>query len=573
MVVERSGVTMGALPHVATVGDSRHQERDMFHVDRRAFLGYGALASAGLFIDGLAVPAWAQDARGLPATPSVQTGAGRVRGVLRFGVNQFFGIPYGASTAGANRFMPPVKPQAWTGVRECALVGNRAPQDPDGPISEVFALDRQEPMGEDCLNLNVFTPAVGGGNRPVMVWLHGGGFSGGSGNWLLYDGTNLARKEDVVVVAVTHRLNLFGFLHLAEMGDRWANASNVGMQDIVAALQWIKDNIASFGGNPSNVTVFGQSGGGGKVTTLMAMPSAKGLFHRAIAMSGSALRGTSRADAARATDQFLTKLSVSRGQVDRLQQISWQDLQRAFFSEPRIQNLGGGPVVDGRTLPRDQWTPDAPSFSAAVPLMVGSTETEDAWSDPPPPLEMAEEEMLTRVRRITRNDEAKAREMVALYRQTRPGVSNTDVWLIMNSDNTRRANAQLLAELKNAQGTSPAYLYYFNWRSPVHKGQMKSYHTLDIPFALYNVDIAASMTGAMQDRYALAHRMSAAWAAFARAGNPNHADLPNWPAFSSAYPTMVLGTECRVANDPNRAERLALKAIRDSTPATTTAAL
>jgi para-nitrobenzyl esterase len=544
----------------------------MPQIDRRAFLGYTGLASAGLFVHGFSRAAWAQDVRGLPATPVVQTGSGRVRGVVRFGVNQFFGIPYGASTAGPNRFMPPVKAAPWTGVRECITVGNRSPQDPDGPISEVFALDRQEPMGEDCLNLNVFTPALGSGNRPVMVWLHGGGFSGGSGNWLLYDGTNLARKEDVVVVSVTHRLNLFGFLHLADLGEKWTNASNVGVQDIVAALQWIKENVAAFGGSPSNVTVFGQSGGGGKVTTLMAMPSARGLFHRAIAMSGSALRGTSRENAARATEQFLAKAGLSRAQADRLQQMPWPDLQRAFFAEPRIQNLAGGPVIDGRVLPRDQWTPDAPPFSADVPLMVGSTETEDAWSDPPPPLEMSEEEMLTRVRRITRNDETKARELVALYRKTHAGITNTDVWLIMNSDNTRRANAQFLAELKTAQGKAPAYLYYFAWRSPVHKGQMKAYHTLDIPFVLYNVDIAASMTGAMQERYSLAHRMSAAWAAFARTGSPNHADLPTWPAFGSAYPTMVLGNECRVVNDPNRVERLALKAIRDAAPPTTTTA-
>jgi para-nitrobenzyl esterase len=543
----------------------------MSQVDRRGFLGYTALASAGLFVDRFSA-AWAQDIRGLPTTQAVQTAAGRVRGVVRFGVNQFFGVPYAASTAGENRFMPPVKPAPWTAVRDCFMVGNRSPQDPDGPISEVFALDRQEPMGEECLNLNVFTPATGPGNRPVMVWLHGGGFSGGSGNWILYDGTNLARKEDVVVVAVTHRLNLFGFLHLADAGEKWANSSNVGMQDIVAALQWIRDNIAAFGGNPGNITVFGQSGGGGKVTTLMAMPSARGLFHRAIAMSGSALRGTPRENAARATDQFLARLGIQRGQLDRLQQMTWQELQRAFFMEPRIQNLGGGPVVDGRILPRDQWTPDAPPFSADVPLMAGSTETEDAWNEPVPPLEMAEDEMLTRVRRITRNDESKAREMVALYRRTHSGISNTDVWLIMNSDNTRRANAQLLSELKSTQGKAPAYLYYFTWRSPVHKGQMKSYHTLDIPFVFDNVDLAASMTGAMQERYALAHRMSAAWAAFARNGNPNHRDLPDWPAFGSAYPTMIFGNECRAVNDPNRAERLALKAIRDAAAATTTTA-
>ena len=546
----------------------------MTHVDRREFLGWTALAAAGLCVEGIGAPAWAQDVRGLPLTPAVQTAAGRLRGVVRYGVNQFWGVPYAASTAGANRFMPPAKVTAWTGVRDCFQVGNRAPQDPDGPISEVFSLDRQEPMGEDCLNLNVFTPGIGGGNRPVMVWLHGGGFSGGSGNWLLYEGTNLARKEDVVMVSVTHRLNLFGFLHLADLGggEKWATASNMGMQDIVSALSWIKENIAAFGGNPGNVTVFGQSGGGSKVTTLMAMPSAKGLIHRAIAMSGAQVRGATRENATRAAEQFIAKVGIKTNELDRLQQLPWKQLQDAFFGEPRIQGLAGGPVVDGRSLPRDQWYPDAPAVSADVPLMMGSTETEDAWSDPPPPLQMSEDDMLTRVRRIVRNDEAKAKDLIALYRKTHAGISNTDVWLTMNADNTRRANAQLLNELKTAQGKAPAYLYYFSWRSPVHKGQMKSYHTLDIPFALYNIDQAASMTGAMQDRYELAHRMSAAFASFARTGNPNHADLPNWPAFNArTYPTMVFGNECRVLNDPNREERLALKAIREMGNTTTTA--
>ena len=540
--------------------------------DRRAFLGYGSLAAVGLAVDGLRVPAWGQDTRGIQMTPAVQTSAGRIRGSVSFGVNQFFGVPYGAPTGGINRFRPPVALTPWTGVRDCLQVGNRSPQDAEGPISEVFALDRREPMGEDCLSINVFTPGLTG-SRPVMVWLHGGGFAGGSGNWLLYDGSNLARKEDVVVVSVNHRLNIFGFLHLADLGagERWAAASNAGMQDIVAALTWVKQNIAGFGGNPGNVTVFGQSVGGGKVTTLMAMPSAKGLFHRAIAQSGSALRGVPRDEATKAATQFLARVGLRPTQLDELQQLPWARVLEAFFAEPRIANLGGGPVVDGATLPRDQWMPDAPSQSADVPLIVGSVETEDAWSDPPPPLQMSEDEMMTRVRRITRNDDVKARELVALYRKTHTGITNTDVWLIMNSDNTRRANAQLLAELKTAQGTAPAYLYHFTWRSPVHLGQMKSYHTLDIPFVFNNVDLAASMTGSGNDRYALAHRMSASWAAFARTGTPNHKDLPSWPAFNAAaYPTMVFGNDCKVVDDPNRDERLALKAMASAARGTST---
>jgi para-nitrobenzyl esterase len=541
----------------------------MNYKSRRSFLGYGTMATASLLADGLFSRAWSQDARGLAATSPVATASGRVRGLVRYGVNQFWGVSYGASTAGANRFMPPARPAAWTGVRDAFEVKERAPQGPEGPISEVWSLDRREPMGEDCLSINIFTPGLGPGGRPVMVWLHGGGFSGGSGNWVLYDGSNLARKEDVVVVSVNHRLNLFGFLHLADLGgERWSRSSNVGMQDIVAALGWIKENIAAFGGNAGNVTIFGQSGGGGKVCTAMAMPSAKGLFHRAIAMSGSAFTGATRENSTKAAEQFLSRLGLKNNQLDELQKFTWQQLQEAYFHGPSVSGLGTGPTVDGRSLPADQWSPGAPEASATVPFMQGSVETEDAWSDPPPPLNIPEDDMLARVKRIAGGNDGAARDLVALYRRTHPGISSTDVWLIMNADNTRRANAQRLAELKSAQGKAPDYLYYFTWRSPVHKGQMKSYHTLDIPFVLYNVDLAGSMTGSGQDRYALAHKMSAAWAAFARTGSPNHPDLPKWPAFNAAdRPTMILGSECRVSNDPNREERLALKAIRDATAA------
>jgi para-nitrobenzyl esterase len=529
-------------------------------------MGSAAAAGVTMMIPGR----WAvaQDARGASMTAPVQASSGKVRGLVRNGVNQFWGIPYGASTEGANRFMPPVKPAPWTTVRDCFQVGHRAPQDPDGPISEVWSLDRREPDGEDCLTINVFTPGLGAGRRPVMVWLHGGGYAGASGNWLLYDGSNLARKEDVVFVAVNHRLNLFGFLYLADLnaGEKWANSSNVGMQDIVAVLQWIKENISNFGGDPGNVTILGQSGGGGKVTTLMAMPSAKGLFHRAIAMSGSTIRGGQRTAATKAAEEFLARVGVKPNQLADIQKIPFQKLQEAFFARPGIQGLAGGPVVDGKSLPRDPWYPTAPDESATVPFMQGSVETEDAWNDPPPPLEMPEQEMFDRVKRIARNDESKAKELIALYRKTHPGITNTDVWLIMNADNSRRASAQLMAELKFTQGKAPAYQYYFNWRSPVHHGQLKSFHTLDIPFALYNIDIAASMTGSGQERYALAHKVSAAYAAFARTGNPNHPDLPNWPAYNPTQrATMILGSECKVVNDPNREERLALQAIRERT--------
>ena len=320
-------------------------------MSRRSFLGLGTVATASMFMGPTLAGAIAQDTRGTSMTGAVLTAAGRVRGVVRNGVHQFWGVPYGESTAGHNRFMPPVQPVPWTGVRDAFQIPQRAPQDEGGPVSVVWALDRREEMGEDCLRINIFTPGLDNRDRPVMVWLHGGGFSDGSGNWLLYDGTNLAQKEDVVVVAVNHRLNLFGFLHLAELeGEKWAQSTNVGMQDIVAVLEWIRDNIDGFGGNPGNVTIFGQSGGGGKTTTAMAMPSAKGLFHRSIAQSGSAFRGTPGSDATEAAERFLANLGLGTDQLDQLQRMPWRQLQEAFFSE-RIQGLARDPVIDGTVLP------------------------------------------------------------------------------------------------------------------------------------------------------------------------------------------------------------------------------
>jgi len=305
-------------------------------INRRTFLG------STIFIPGIVPRLMAQDARGAGMSAPVQTTAGRVRGLVRYGVNQFYGVSYAGSTAGSNRFMPPVKLASWTRVRDCFEVGERAPQDEDGPISEVYSLDRRERMGEDCLKINIYTPGLGNGRRPVMVWLHGGGFAGGSGNWLLYDGTNLARKEDVVVVGVNHRLNLFGFLYLADLGgEKWANSSNVGMQDIVAALSWIKQNISVFGGDPGNVTIFGQSGGATKVTTLMAMPSAKGLFHRAIAQSGSAFRGTTRANATKAAGELLARFSEIMAQ--EFGKLDFTDITRMlydkYFTNDEIKGL------------------------------------------------------------------------------------------------------------------------------------------------------------------------------------------------------------------------------------------
>ena len=520
---------------------------------------------AGAALLGLGVPAslWAQDQRLARPGATVKTTDGSVRGLVREDIQQFWDLPYGASTAGANRFMPPQPPAKWSGVRDHFTVGTRSYQQPGvgEPAPVVLAMNRLETESEDCLRLNVFTPGTDNKARPVMVWMHGGGFASGSGNYLIYDGTLLAKKEDVVVVSVTHRLNLFGFLHLADLGgDEWRGGTNAGVQDLVTALQWVKDNIAAFGGDPDRVTIFGQSGGGGKTTTVMAMPSAKGLFHRSIAQSGSAIRGTSASDATAATELFLAKLGIEKNQLARLQELTPQQLQNAYYSEPAIAGLAGGPVIDGNIIPRNQWDPTAPEYSANVPLMAGSTATENGWLGPPA-FDMEAAEMQNQFNRLVGNDATKGEALLALYRQRYPDVRNRMLWLLAESDNTRRRNAQLLCKLKQAQAAAPAYLYYFNWYSPVHDNRMGSYHTLDIPFVFNNVDVAASMTGAGPDRYQLAHVMSAAWAAFARTGNPDHADMPHWPAFNANdYPTMVFGTSTEVQNDPNRTERLALGA-------------
>jgi para-nitrobenzyl esterase len=549
---------------------SRKHKNARFGIDRRTFLGTGALATAGLALGGMPLRAFAQDMRLTTTGGTAATRYGRVRGLLKDGVHQFWNVPYGAPTSGANRFMPPREPEAWSGVRDHFQIKYAAPIAPDAiePAPVVTALNRLTPQSEDCLTINIFTPGLDNKARPVMVWMHGGGFSSGSGNYLLYDGTNLAKKEDVVVVMVNHRLNIFGFLHLAGLGgEKWAGATNVGVQDLVAALAWVRDNIENFGGDPDRVTIFGQSGGAGKTTTLMAMPSAQGLFHRSIAQSGSAFRGQTAQDASEGAERLLAKLGLSASQLDRLQKLTVKQIQDAFYGEPQIPRLGHGPVIDGTIIPRHQWDPTAPSYSADVAFMAGSTETENGWVGPPP-YELSDQEMLEQFTiQLANEDAAKGRELVALYKRLYPEMRNQMLWLTAESDDTRRYAAQELCRLKHEQRAAPAYLYFFDWYSPVHNDRMGSYHTLDIPFVLYNLDIGASMTGSAQSRYELGHVMSAAWAAFARTGNPDHADMPHWPAFDpSTYATMIFGEKVRAAEDPNRETRLALTELRRGRP-------
>lgn len=567
--------------------DARHPWR----LGRRAFLGYTAAGAAGLVLRPASLRA--QDVRGLAQSGVVSTTSGRIRGVVQDRVSAFYGIPYGASTAGANRFMPPQKPQPWTGVRECVEYGPRSPQGPSGLIPEDAAEDRREAAGEDCLRLNVWTPSPGGARRPVMVWLHGGGYSQASGSFLIYDGANLSRRRDVVVVTLNHRLNAFGFLYLGDIaGARYADSGNAGMLDIVQALRWVHDNIAAFGGDPGNVTIFGQSGGGGKVCTLMGMPAAKGLFHKAIAESGANVSGITKAAATRSAEAFLARLNLQPNQVDQLQQMPMERLVAALSGGApaargegrgaggRAGGRGGagggvnfGPVVDGTNLPAGPFDPVASPISAAVPLLCGTTQEEVNFNRGTPLDDMDDAALREQVKQALRADDTSVDTLLTVYRKGRPGLSNVDLYQIIASDNTFRAGVITVAERKADAKHAPTYMYYFTWQSPVRDGKLRAYHTLEIPFVFENVDLATAMTGGRQDRYALQDRMSAAWTNFARTGNPNVKGLlPDWPAFdTSRRATMVFDDECTVADDPHGEERKALNAFHSGQAGRSTA--
>jgi para-nitrobenzyl esterase len=501
-------------------------------VGRRTILA-GATASAALL--------WS--ARGAIAAipPIADTACGKVSGLRAGGVAIFKGIPYGASTAGANRFMPPTKPEPWTGVRDATMLGDRCPQTPSNVLPEEASLADNSPMSEDCLRLNVWT-------------------ANGSGGDLLFDGTNLAARHDVVVVTINHRLNLFGFLYLGSAGGaEFADSGNVGMLDCVAALEWVRDNIANFGGDPGNVTVFGQSGGAGKVTTLMAMPAAQGLFHRAIAQSGQDVRRGSIEDAAKATSLVLDALGVAPGDVARLQEIPAAQLLAAA----KALKAPLRPVVDGRSLPTAPFDPSAPEISANVPLLIGSTLTETAYMADTPLDPVDDATLQQKVKQFTKLSDADAASLIAVYRRTRPGADTALLYQLISTDFTFTYSVVAKAEMKAKLGAAPAYVYHFEKPTPVRGGKLNVPHTLDIAYIFDNLDLAAAVVGPPENGRALADRMSRAWTAFARTGTPNVSGLPHWPAYAPDWRSvMILADRCAVVDDPNAAERLAVAGFK-----------
>jgi para-nitrobenzyl esterase len=505
--------------------------------------------------------------------PIVETVYGKVRGATQNGVHSFKGIHYGGPTGGPNRFMPPTPPEPWPGIKDATRYGPACWQALEGYNKrdyDLLGFSGIDTMSEDCLVLNVWTCGVNdNGKRPVMVWLHGGGFFLGSGNDTPdYDGTSLAKTQDVVMVTVNHRLGVFGYLHLGEIGgEKYATSGNAGMLDLVAALEWVRDNIAAFGGDPGNVTIFGESGGGGKVCLMMAMPAAKGLFHHAIAQSGICLKAQTIDEATQAAHGLLKVLEMSPKDIDVLHKVPADMIYSAWMALPPVPWIPSGksqfhPVLDGKSLPTHPFHPIAAPTASDVSLMIGTNKDEMNF-------------MLYRDPQFGKYDEAamregivgslknrffdltpeKVEELIATYRRNRPGATPHDLLIAITSDIHRNASIRI-AEQKIAGGTAPVYMYLLTWESPALNGMLKSCHFLEVPFVFNNVEPTTEILGDGPERFTLAKSMSGAWAAFARSGDPSHAGIPYWPVYSKEErATMVFNTECRVENDPRQEER------------------
>jgi len=499
---------------------------------------------------------WAQS-----IAPIATTTSGKVRGFIDSGVNVFKGIPYGGDTA-RTRFQPPARPQPWQGIRDTITLGPQAPQ----PIharsgrSAFSPLDEENPVNsEDCLHLNVWTSALRDGRkRPVLVYIHGGAYSSSSSNGPVYDGVNLVKRGDVVVITLNHRLNLFGYLYLANIGGRdFADSGNAGQLDLVLALQWVRDNIAEFGGDPTRVLIFGQSGGGAKCATLMSMPAAHGLFHRVMTMSGQQLTATVPEHATETTKAVFDALGLTQANIDDIrdpQKVPMEKLVAAIRAGRYF-----GPVHDGRSLPSDPFSPDAPVISARVPMILGNTHDETrlligssnlalfslTWEELPARLEQYRQFLGT----------LRTEDIIADYRKWSPAYSASDIFFAVTTA-FRSWHGMVIESERRAAQNGPTWVYNFAWKSPVDGGKWGSPHTMDIPFMFDNVEIAASMTGGGPAARQLAAQMSGTLIAFARSRNPNNAAIPNWPRYTlETRPTMIWDIPSRIENDPRGEER------------------
>jgi para-nitrobenzyl esterase len=488
----------------------------------------------------------------------VETTAGRVQGCVAAGISIYRGIRYGAPTGGPNRFRPPQPPEPWSGVRSARHYGDTAPQ--TRSFLSVGGWPGNRPaIGEDCLVLNVWTPAADDARRPVLVWLHGGGFEAGTGSSSLYDAVNVCRRGDVVVVTINHRLGVAGHLHLGDiLGDDFAGSANAGFLDVVAALRWVRDNIAAFGGDPASVMIYGQSGGGRKVSLATATLLAAGLFHRAVVQSGSHLRLLTRDRANELAGRLLAHLDIPERDARRLQDVPMDQLLAAN----RALRRRFSPTVDGVVFDRHPWDPDAPRPAARVPMMIGTCRTElsnQLGSMDPTAFEITDADLADRLARfVPASDVA---ELAAIIRRSVPGAGAPEVLFTAATARGYWRDSVLQTERKADQaaaGGAPVWSYRVMWRTPVEGGRRITPHSLDLPFVFDNVATTAHMVGPPSaETAAMANAMCETWLAFARTGDPNNGTVPAWHPYDRDRRTVMhFDVPPEAVDDPHREERL-----------------
>jgi para-nitrobenzyl esterase len=479
---------------------------------------------------------------------------GKLRGLVRDGHVAFLGVPYAKPPVGPLRFLAPQPVEPWSGVRDAVAFGHSAPQD----LSSVPPFKAAFPEDEDCLYLNVYTPALDGARRPVLFWIHGGGFNHGAGTQPSYNGGRLAVRGDVVVVTINYRIGALGYLYLGEHGGpRWGAAANAGQLDQIAALRWVRDNIERFGGDPGQVTIFGESAGGVAVATLLAMPDAQGLFGKAIAQSGTANRLGNTDTASAVTTRYLESLGIPDADPDKLRAVTVEALLRA-----QARGLALSPLVEGRSLPQRPISAMREGVARSIPLMVGTNRDEHKLYVQAQRPEIDEAELARQVAEyLPRGAAAHAREVIAVYRKSRVArglpAGNHDIADAVNTASRFRIPATRLCEAQ-AVHQPRTFLYQFDWESPARGGTLGACHGLEVPFVFGTVGTTGNdrFTGVGPEADQLAQHMMDAWLAFAKRGEPSHPGIGSWPAYSTTdRQTMIFGRRCGAARAPFEEER------------------